>query len=198
MTEEASRTDDAAEREAPITDIRTERRRVPVPRLLLFSLPLNLLALAAGCWMFVNAFILLDETAPVAMVGISLVNIVVLTLLGRRIIRMRAVDQQRRYSRVELELDGTVNGHPCHITELSLGGCQIELPNGAEITAGQNVDVRFRLGGISFELASAVRGLGSSHTGGILLRIAFHPGQNGYIERLALGMLADGGKAWAA
>ncbi len=198
MTQEASQLHDVSRRDESTDDVRTERRRVPVPRLLLLSVPLNVLALAGGCWMFINAFVLLDQAAPAAVVLLSLVNIIVLLLVAKRIVDMRAVEEQRRFSRVALVLAGAVNGNECRITELSLSGCQIEVPHSAQVNVGQNVDVSFTLSGSSFDLAGVVHGLGASRRGGVLLRIGFHPGQNGYIERLAMGLLADNDKAWAA
>jgi hypothetical protein len=174
------------------------RPQVPVPRLLLFSLPLNLLALAGGCWMFVNAFILLDETAPLVLILLSVVNIVVLMLLARRIVQMRMVEPQRRYSRVEIEIEGMIGGLPCRVTELSLGGCKVQLDSPAAINAGEAVEVSFQMAGISFQLTSIVQASGVAPNGKQLMRMTFKPGQDGYIERLALGMLADGEVAQAA
>ena len=141
MTQEASQLHDVSRRDESTDDVRTERRRVPVPRLLLLSVPLNVLALAGGCWMFINAFVLLDQAAPAAVVLLSLVNIIVLLLVAKRIVDMRAVEEQRRFSRVALVLAGAVNGNECRITELSLSGCQIEVPHSAQVNVGQNVDV---------------------------------------------------------
>jgi hypothetical protein len=196
MTDRNSRSTDAGNGVDP-KDLRA-RPRVPIPPLLLVSLPLNVLALAGGCWMFVNAFILLDETAPLALILLSVMNIMVLTILSRRIVRMRLVESQRRYSRVEIDIAGKIGGLPCRLTELSLGGCQIELDSPAALNAGDSVEVSFQMAGISFQLTSVMQSSGITPNGKQLLRMSFKPGQDGYIERLALGMLADSEPALAA
>jgi hypothetical protein len=196
MTDAGSHSNHEATRSAKARDLRS--REVPVPRLLLVGLPLNILALAGGSWMFVNAFILIDETAPLAVILLSLTNIIVLALVAQRIVRMRAVESHRQYSRVEIEIDGMIGRLPCLITELSLGGCKAQLDTPAALNAGEQIEVAFEMAGIQFQLTSIVQSSGIAPNGKQLLRISFKPGQDGYIERLALGMLAEGEAAAAA
>ena len=197
MTDAPKRLRGVARSAAEAEDARKPRRRVPVPKLLLLGLPLNLLAITGGCWMFINAFVILDETAPLAVIALSSVNLVVLVLLIRRILNTRAVEEQRRYIRVDLELDAELDGEACRLTEISLGGCQVELGTKSGIQVGQEVQIQFRMTGQTFELNSVVRGIGVTHNRKQLLRLTFQAGQNAYIERLAMDLLRDDG-AWAA
>lgn len=195
MTDAGSSSKHKATSSTQTRDLR--RHEVPVPRLLLVGLPVNILALAGGCWMFVNAFILIDETAPLAVIVLSLVNIVVLAMVARRVVGMRVVESQRQFSRVEIEIDGMIGRLPCRITELSLGGCKAQLDTPAALNAGEQIEVAFEMARIQFRLTSIVQSSGIAPNGKQLLRISFKPGQDGYIERLALGMLAEGEAAAA-
>jgi hypothetical protein len=199
MTNEASPARDPgviAEEAASLDRVRS--RTIPIPGILLAALALNLVAVGVGLWMLKNAFIILDETAPVTLLVLAVANFAVLMLSGRRIKIMRGVEEQRRFIRVDLELDARLNGIQCCITELSLGGCQVEAETRFEFEPQQDVEVEFSLAGLAFELAGEIREIAVTHLGSRQLRIAFRPGQNAYLERLAMGMLTDRSASWAA
>ena len=168
--------------------------RVPVPRILLMALGVNLLAVVVSVWMYRNAFILIDETAPLGMLMLAATNVTMTMLVARRIVTMRAVNDKRRFVRVDFDLAATINGQQCTISDLSLGGCQVSVEGPMDLSAGDVVRVEFQLHGASFELESRVRGVGVTAMGKTQIGISFLPGQNGYIERLAIGMLSEGGR----
>lgn len=200
MAQHAPSTGASAAHDPGAAGVRIPQPAVPVPRAVWLALLVNVGGVALGAWMFLNAFILLDETAPAALLALAVMNAALMITTGRRMRRLRVVEEQRRFTRVGgIELEARLNGESCRVTELSLGGCQVEIRESHHsFDVRQSVTLEFALQGIAFNLEGEIAGAGKSARGTTHLRVTFLPGQDGYINRLATGMLTEEGDAWAA
>ena len=158
---------------------------VPLPRLLLAAVPINVfagaLALAA----------LLAGAPGLAAVGIGLCPLVAVgtsVLTMRKIRRMRLVEERREHVRFQRDMPATVDGFPARVTDLSLGGASLiaELPMPPSL--GSEVELRMELAtGVTTLRATVQRALERGYFA--RMGVQFVEGQREEIVKLGLALL---------
>ena len=158
---------------------------VPLPRLLLIALPIQLAAGVLAIGGVAGGAPVLTITAIVAgsmlAIGGSLLTMCMIR-------RMGLVEERRKHVRFQRELKASINGHPARVTDLSLGGASLIAEMPAPPSIGSEVELTMELATGATKLRATVR---RAPERGYFARmgIEFAEGQRNEIVKLALALL---------
>ena len=164
------------------------RRPAPVPWALALMIP-------AICVYYVAAFLLVDRQAPIELAAMVMISfgIVNALLCGAIFIRLRGYElpsEQRRHVRIDVDLDGTLDGAPCRVADLSLGGAGVHIEAKSAIAAGDECNLDFAVHGEQFAMKATV--LRRTDRGGAsVLALRYREGQGEAVSRIAMALLSE-------
>ena len=162
------------------------RRRVPPPLLLVALLAASA---AMTAWFALTAVGRTSVTYDVAWAaygafGWLVVNAALVGVAATRIMAARFAGERRSSVRFGLDLDGTLDGEPCQVRDLSITGAQVVLSG----QCSRDERHALELPNLGVRLDLEVRSITPRGDGVHQLGAAFVPGQLGDVARLALGM----------
>jgi membrane protein implicated in regulation of membrane protease activity len=156
---------------------------------------LNLLAIAAAAGIWATG-----QPPPVATSAMALIALVNAVLGASVLVRMRRArppEERRRHVRLVVEVGATLDGRPCQVQDISLGGARALIDDDSAPAPGEQVRLGLEFHGTRIELRCSVR---RRLERGFYTRVGleFLPGQQQLITELALAMLSVGTAADAA
>lgn len=158
---------------------------VPLPRILVATVPIHLLAGLAGM-----AAVAAGTPGPALFaIAAGTGAATVISLLTMRMIRrLRLVEERRRHVRFQRNLHATVNGYPARVTDLSLGGASLIAEMTEPPSVGSEVELSMELATGPTQLRATVR---RALERGYYARmgIEFAAGQREEIIKLGLALL---------
>jgi hypothetical protein len=158
---------------------------VPVPRILVAAIPINLLAGLAGAAAVAAGA---PGHALAAIAAGTGAAIVVSLLTIRMIRRMRLVEERRRHVRFQRNLPASLSGYPARVTDLSLGGASLIAEMTEPPSLGSEVELTMELATGPTRLRATVR---RALERGYFARmgVEFAAGQRDEIIKLGMALL---------
>ena len=163
------------------------RRRRPIPALLLTVLAVSA---AAAVWFSLTLAGLTPLTyhepwAAYGAAGWLVANAALVRLAVRRIRAERFSGERRASVRFDVDVDGSLDGRPCRVRDLSLTGAKIVLPAGS---VDRNYEGVLTLDGIDVRLRATARAGRALDDGTVLVGLQFDAGQDAEQAALALAL----------
>ncbi len=124
------------------------------------------------------------------LVVMAILNAVLGTIVVARIRPGTAVVNRRQHVRLLVEVEAALDGTPCKVQDLSLGGARVLVEDGGVPSFGEETTLRLDLSGVTFELRCIAR---RRLEHGLFTRVGleFMPDQQQHIADLAFAMLSE-------